>query len=198
VSARRSPGVAGWLLLALATAAAALEPAVPPDRLDTLLQQLAVRRHGHVTFSEVQYLAVLERPLESSGELLYEAPDRLEKRTLSPRPETLVLAHGVLSATRNGRTRTLELAALPQLAPLIEGLRATLAGDRAALERAFSVRLEGDTARWTLHLAPRDPAAARLVREVLISGEHSQLRTVEILETDGDRSLLTIGRELPP
>jgi hypothetical protein len=197
VSALRRCGVAWALLLVLATPAVALEP-VAPDQLDTLMQQLAVRRHGHVTFTEVQYLAVLERPLESSGELLYEAPDRLEKRTLSPRPETLVLAHGLLSATRNGRTRTLELAAHPQLAPLIEGLRATLAGDRAALERAFSVRLDGDAARWLLHLAPRDPAAARLVKEVLISGAQAQLRTVEILQPDGDRSLLTIGREVSP
>jgi hypothetical protein len=197
VSALRARAVAWVLLLVLATPAVAVEPAAP-DRLDTLMQQLAVRRHGHVIFTEVQYLALLERPLQSSGELLYEAPDRLEKRTLSPRPETLVLAHGVLSATRNGRTRTLELAARPQLAPLIEGLRATLAGDRAALERAFSVRLEGDAARWTLHLAPRDPAAARLVKEVLISGEQAELRTVEILQTDGDRSLLTIGPEVSP
>ena len=109
-----------------------------------------------------------------------------------------MLAHGVLSATRGGRTRTLELAAHPQLAPLIESLRATLAGDRASLERVFNTHLEGDSGQWRLHLAPRDPAAAHLVKEVLITGEHAKLETVEIFQTDGDRSLLTIGREVPP
>lgn len=191
-----------WALLATlaVTAAAPLAAAPSADSapLAALMRQLAARRHGHVAFTEVQYLAVLERPLESSGELLYEAPDHLEKRTLTPRPETLVLAHGVLSATRGRHTRTLALAAYPQLAPLLESLRATLAGDRAALERAFSVRLDGDLRRWTLHLAPRDPAAARLVREVLIGGEQADLKTVEILEADGDRALLTIGRDLSP
>jgi hypothetical protein len=172
--------------------------AASTDPLDELLQGLAARRHGHVTFTEVQHLAVLDRPLESSGELLYEAPDRLEKRILTPRPETLVLFHGVLSATRGHRTRVVELAAWPQVAPLIESIRATLAGDRAALERVFSVRLEGDTSRWTLRLAPRDPAAAGAVTEVLIRGEHARLETVEILEADGDRSLLTIGPEISP
>ena len=162
------------------------------------MRELAARRHGHVAFTEVQYLAMLDRPLESSGELFYEAPDRLEKRTLSPRAETLVLAHGVLSATRGQRSRTLELAAYPQLAPLLESLRATLAGDRTTLERVFSVTLDGDSSRWTLHLAPRDPAAAHVIREVVIAGEQANLRTVEILQGDGDRSLLTIGRELPP
>jgi len=184
------------LLLALAGPLAAASSA-DSDPLTALMQLLATRRHGHVTFTEVQYLAVLDHPLESSGELVYEAPDRLEKRIVKPRPETLVLSHGVLSATRGQHTRTLELAAWPQVAPLIECLRATLAGDRAALERSFSVQLEGDAARWTLRLAPRDPEAARAVSAVLISGAGADLRTVEIREADGDRSLLTIGADLP-
>lgn len=185
-----------WLAaLAAPLAAAALDAA---DPLDALMHELAARRHGHVAFTEVQHLAVLDRPLESSGELLYEAPDRLEKRILTPRAETLVLAHGVLTVTRGRRTRTLHLDAWPQLAPLLESLRATLAGDRAGLERVFRVTLEGDPRHWTLHLRPIDAAAARIVREVSISGEQAELKTVEILEGDGDRSLLSIGRELPP
>ena len=196
MSAARARGPARALLLALAGPLAAAAAAAS-DPLDALMQQLAARRHGHVAFTELQYLAVLDRPLESSGELLYEAPDRLEKRILKPRPETLVLAHGVLSATRGHHTRTMQVAAWPQIAPFIEGLRATLAGDRAALERIFSVQLEGDPARWTLRLTPRDPEAARVVNAVSITGEGTDLRTVEILEADGDRSLLTVGAQLP-
>lgn len=189
----RRAAVAG-LLAALAAAAAA----ATPDALDEVLGTLAARRQARVAYTEVQHLAVLDAPLHSSGELLYEAPDRLEKRVLTPRAETLVLAHGVLSATRGGHTRVLELAAAPQLAPLIECLRATLAGDRAALERLFSLDLAGDLAHWTLTLTPRDAAAARSVASVRITGERADLRTVEILAADGDRSFLTLGAQLPP
>ena len=195
MSAARAAPRPWALLLALALPLAAASAG--PDPLDALMHELATRRHGHVSFTEVQYLAVLDRPLESSGELWYEAPDRLEKRILKPRPETLVLAHGVLSATRGHHTRSVELAAWPQIAPLLESIRATLSGDRASLERIFSVRLEGDAARWTLRLAPRDPDAARAVSAVLITGAGADLRSVEILQADGDRSLLTIGPELP-
>ena len=190
----RGTAVAG-LLTALA---AALCPAATPDALDELMGALAARRHGHVAYTEVQHLAVLDAPLRSSGELLYEAPDRLEKRVLTPRAETLVLAHGVLSATRGGHTRVLELAAAPQLAPLIESVRATLAGDRAALERLFSLDLAGDLAHWTLTLTPRDATAARSVASVQITGARAELHTVEVLAADGDRSLLTFGAQLPP
>jgi hypothetical protein len=186
----------GALLVAIAAPLGAAPAASDP--LDALMQELAARPSGHVTFTEVQHLGVLDRPLESSGELLYQAPDRLEKRILKPRPETLVLAHGVLSATRGKHTRTMELAAWPQVAPLLESLRATLTGDRATLERIFSVALEGDAARWTLKLTPKDPEAARAVSRVIITGENAKLETVEILEADGDRSLLTIGAEVAP
>ena len=191
----RCPRFPVWALI---VAFAAPASSAAPDPLDALMHDLAARRSDHVTFTEVQHLAVLDRPLESSGELLYEAPDRLEKRILKPRPETLVLAQGILSATRGKHTRTVELAAWPQVAPLLESIRATLAGDRATLERIFSVQLQGNAARWTLRLTPRDPAAARAVTAVLITGANASLKTVEILEADGDRSLLTIGADVAP
>jgi hypothetical protein len=196
VTTPRARRVATAVLLALACAG--VTAAAAPDSLDELMRALAARRHGHVAYTEVQQLAVLDRPLRSSGELIYDAPDRLEKRILEPSPETLVLAHGVLSASRGKHTRVVELATWPQLAPLIENLRATLAGDRAALEHLFSLDLAGDLAHWTLTLKPRDPSAARSVACVRIAGEHAELRTVEILAADGDRSLLTLGAELPP
>lgn len=159
---------------------------------------LAARRHGHVPFTEVQNLAVLKAPLNSSGELLYEAPDRLEKRTLVPRAETLVLEHGVLSAQRGRHHYVVSLSDAPQVAPFVESVRATLAGDRAALERYFTTDFTGDVAHWQITLVPRDTATAKSVREVRIEGARDAIQTVAIRETDGDGSLLTIGPEISP
>jgi hypothetical protein len=183
-----------WMFCAAPPAA----PQTDTPALEQVMQLLAARRHGRLAFTEVQTLAMLDRPLESSGELLYDAPDRLEQRTLKPRPQTLTLANGVLTAARGRRTRTVELAAHPQLAPLIEGLRATLAGDRAALERVFVVKFGGDLADWTLQLTPRDPAALRIVSEVRIAGSNAALKSVQILQADGDHTLITLGPELDP
>ena len=142
-------------------------------------------------------MAMLERPLESSGELRYEAPDHLEKRTLRPRPETLSLEHGVLTARRGHHSHVLALHDYPQVVPFVESIRATLAGDRAALERYFRVQFSGDLEHWTLALVPSDPTLARTVTDIRITGERAVIRTVEIRQTDGDRSLLTLGPEMP-
>jgi hypothetical protein len=203
-----APLVAMWLVMAPgeATALQAAPAAVAPAEkaaetqpaLDELMRLLAARRHGHVRFTEVHVLAMLERPLESSGELSYDAPDWLEKRTLKPRPESLVLAGGVLSIRRGERTRTIELAQHPELAPWVESVRATLAGDRTALERYFQVDFSGSLAHWSLLLVPKDPARAGTIAQIRITGEGAALHTLETRQTDGDHSILTIGPELTP
>ena len=163
------------------------------DDLDSLMSLLAQRKHGHVSFVEEHFLAVLDRPVESSGELLYDAPDRLEKRTLKPKPESLVLEHGVITAHRGRHTYVLNLSDYPQIVPLIDSIRATLAGDRAALEHTFNVRFEGSLEHWKLLLVPSDATVARSVKEIRIEGTRDAIHSVEIRQADGDRSLLTIG-----
>jgi Outer membrane lipoprotein carrier protein LolA-like len=174
----------------------AVATAQPSADLDQLMSLLAQRQHGHVTFVEKHFLAVLDRPVESSGELLYDAPDRLEKRTLKPKPETLILEHGVITAHRGKRTYVLNLSDYPQIVPLIDSIRATLAGDRAALERIFNVSLEDPLDHWTLLLQPRDATVARTVKQIRIEGSKVDIHTVEIQQADNDRSLLTIGPEV--
>ncbi|MGH8137379.1 MAG: LolA family protein [Steroidobacteraceae bacterium] len=166
--------------------------------IDRLMSALAQRKHGHVTFVEHKYIAILDRPVESSGELLYDAPDRLEKRTDKPKPESLVLAGGVITAQRGRHRYVLDLQQYPQIVPFIESIRATLAGDRAALERVFKVAFEGSYDHWTLGLVPLDAKVAATVKQIRIEGETDQIHSVEILEADGDRSQLTIGAEVAP
>jgi hypothetical protein len=90
----------------------------------------------------------------------------------------------------------LDLKQYPQVLPFIESIRATLAGDRAALENTFRVDFSGGFQGWTLALVPVDAALTRTVKEIHIEGAQDHIHTVEIHEADGDRSLLTIGAEV--
>ena len=160
--------------------------------LDALMSLLGKRQHGHVEFVEQQFLKILDHPLESSGEMRYDAPDRLEKRTLAPRQETLVLTGGTLTVDRGKSHHVVDLQAYPQAQPFIESVRATLAGDRAALESLFILDFNGSIAKWTLTLVPKDSKVKRSVSQVRIDGAQDQLLKVEIRQSDGDRSLMTL------
>jgi hypothetical protein len=174
-----------------ATAIAAAPASSQPD-LDRLMRLLAERRHGEVTYVEKDYLSLLERPLKSSGVLIYDAPDHLEKRTLQPRAESLVLDHGELTVTRGDRTYHLDLGTYPQAAPYVDAIRATMAGDLGALERVFSVRFQGSLAHWQLGLRPLDRKIARGVRSIRIDGAEAEVESVEIDKPNGDRSVMTM------
>jgi outer membrane lipoprotein-sorting protein len=162
------------------------------DALDGVMRSLAQRRHGQVSFVEQQFLHMLKRPVESYGELIYDAPSRLEKRTIEPRPETLVVDGEVVTVQRGRRSHVLDLKAYPQIVPFIESIRATLAGDRAALERLFRLEFAGSEMRWTLVLTPLDAQLAKAVAEIRIDGSRDELSRVEIRQSDGDRSLMTL------
>jgi Outer membrane lipoprotein carrier protein LolA-like len=195
---------AGMTLRILASAAltfmgvASLCSAADSSGLDQVMQLLAMRQHGQVEFVEQHFIAILDHPVESSGVLSYDAPDRLEKRTLKPHEENLVLAGGVLTVERGRSRRVLDLHTYPQALPFVESIRATLAGDRAALERVFHLDFTGDLAHWSLALVPLDRQMLKSVAEVRIEGAQDQLLKVEIRQPDGDRSLMTLRAHAAP
>lgn len=180
-----------------AAAAAAAEPAGTGDLGDTM-RLLAQRRHGTAGFVEQQFLAMLKKPVESRGELIYDAPDRLEKRTIEPHPESLLLEGDVLTVQRGRRRHVLDLRSYPQILPFVESIRATLAGDLPALSRVFNVEFTGSLERWSLRLVPLDSALAKTVARIRIEGARDSLLSVEIRQPDGDRSLMTVRPHDPP
>ena len=58
--------------------------------IDQLMRGLAQTRSDHASFVEKKSIAMLDKPVESSGELFYTAPDHLEKRTIKPKPESMI------------------------------------------------------------------------------------------------------------
>jgi hypothetical protein len=92
----------------------------------------------------------------------------------------------------------MDLHAYPQVQPFVESIRATLAGDRKALERLFRLDFAGSLGRWTLTLVPLDPKVKHSVAQVRIDGVRDQLLKVEIRQPDGDRSLMTLRPSTMP
>ncbi|MBW8370773.1 MAG: outer membrane lipoprotein carrier protein LolA [Thiobacillus sp.] len=186
-----------WALVWLALLVSPLVQAAPLS-IAQLMAGLAKSPQGAATFTEKKFISILEQPIESSGELLFIAPARLEKRTLKPKPETMVLDGDTLTLERGRRKHVLQLKDYPEVAGMIESIRATLAGDRKALERVYHLALDGSQERWTLVLTPLDPKVGAVIARIRMEGAKDVVRSVEILQADGDRSLMTIEKQAPP
>ena len=180
------------MLLAGAMLALATPSGAATFGVDQLMSTLAQRKSGRVLFTETKYMAIVDKPVQSTGELLFTAPDHLEKRTLSPKAENMVLDGDMLTVERDGKRYTMPLQNYPELAAFIESIRGTLAGNRQTLERYYKLGLEGRASRWTLTLTPADSRMAAVVSQVRIDGSQDALDRVEIRQADGDRSVMKI------
>lgn len=177
---------------ALPAPTARAESAAPPFDLALLMAHFRTVKSGSARFTERRYLHVLNTPLDDSGVLIYEAPDKLQKQTLQPNQQNMVVERDTVTITGEGKTQTLSLVDYPQLSAFIEGIRATLAGDAATLQRIYTTQLSGNMGAWTLTLVPRDAAMQAIVTSITISGSDASIREVKTAEHDGDHTDMTI------
>ena len=87
---------------------------------------------------------------------------------------------------------TIHLANRPEAQAFVESIRSTLAGNRKALEQDYTLALEGESQRWVLTLVPRDETILALLKRITVSGSRNQVRHIEYLQADGDRSEISI------
>jgi hypothetical protein len=191
----RAAGTLAALLLLTGASAHAQESWGLPD----LMRELSAVPHAQARFVERRYLQILKQPLELSGTLSYAAPGRLVKQTLTPKPERMTVEADrlVIEDLAKGRTRTLSLQDYPVLWAFIESFRATLQGDLAALERFYRPQLDGTRAHWKLSLQPRERRMMAVVSAIRISGSAERIAQIEIEETRGDRSVMTVIEDQP-
>jgi Outer membrane lipoprotein carrier protein LolA-like len=189
------------LCLVSTTAQAEAGSSVPSVEwgLPQLMQSLAQVQSSQGKFVERKYLAVLNKPLVFSGTISFQAPDHLEKHTLLPKVEDLVLDHGVLTIDSKARNirRTLVLQEYPAVWAFVESIRSTLAGDLPTLQRFYRIKLEGNGEKWRMQLLPRERRTREMVREIAISGNDNHVNRIEMRESNGDRSILTVVETTP-
>lgn len=188
----RATASAAFFVMALTSIAQAAGSSQPAWTLDRLMSTLAQHKSGHASFTETKYLSIAAQPVESSGELVFVAPDHLEKITQSPKPEHLVVDGDMLTVQRENHKYTLALARYPELGAFIESIRATLAGNRFALENAYTVSIAGQGDNWTLTLVPIDSRMLKKVSQITLAGTGATLARVEIRQADGDHSLMRL------
>ena len=176
------------LLLAVALCASSAWAFDLPD----LMGLLAKQKSGEARFTEQRFVRGLEGPLNASGTLSFTAPDKLSRRTLTPRPESMVVDGNNMVLSRGERTRTMTLDSVPELQGLVEAMRGTLSGDTAALSRYFKSTVGGSADGWTLDLQPLDNRLAAQVRSVRMSGRGSEVLGLDMEFVGGDRSVMTI------
>jgi hypothetical protein len=165
---------------------------MPSLSLDQVMARLAAAPARQARFVEDKTFPNLTAPLRSEGSLAFRKPDHLEKITTAPTSEKLTVDGERLVIDQPSQPpRVLELDSQPAIRALVDTIRGALSGDLAELRRVYDVTGSGTASDWTIVLRPRDPALARLVATVTLSGG-DDLRRIATVSPKGDTDTLTI------
>lgn len=185
----------GWGVAGLPVKADEVPQAQAGWTLEQLMLGLSKIKSATTDFGEDQYIGLLTKPLHSSGVLVYVAPSRLEKDSLAPSRQSVIIDGDKLTMRQsNGQTRTVMLQDHPEIGAFVESLRSTLSGDLGSLRRFYDVAFMGSADYWQLTLEPNDQRVRKLVKTIRIDGSNFSLNSVEILHADGDRSVMTMTK----
>jgi hypothetical protein len=185
-----------WSLVAVALAALAQSAHAQGASLtlEELLARMASMRGVVAEFHERKQLALLDRPLESTGTIYFAPPSRFTRVTRTPAVTRLALDGGRMRFEDATGTNAVDLAANPVARQFAENMVALWSGDRARLEKLYRLEFAAEGARWRLALVPRGAALARFVERLVLQGDGAEMRELELVEADGDRTLTTFTR----
>ena len=159
---------------------------------NALMLLLGSHTPGKATFVETKTLAMLKKPVVSEGELRYEPPGKLTMVTKTPKAESMVVDGDTLTRQFDGKTGRIKLDEYPEVAGMIEGIRGSLGGNRLLLEQHYHLDVSGNSGTWRMRLTPKDSRVRGFIKHIDIAGQSHNIRTIDILQADGDSSRMAI------
>ena len=156
---------------------AALDPVFAHFKLDRLA----------CTFQEDKRIALLARPLHTTGAIYYARDRGIVRDTKTPRPERVVVTRTALRIRKGDHVEDIPLDKSKDLKAFALIFPTILRGDRGELERAFDLGLHGsEAAWWALVFTPRAESMRALLRRVVVFGKKDRLVALQIVEASGD------------
>jgi outer membrane lipoprotein-sorting protein len=162
-------------------------PASAQVTLEGTMRALAAVRSSSATFEEEKSIPELSMPLPSTGTLSWTAPDRLEKHTTYPIDESLRVEGDRLVMERPAQQmrRELSLDESPEIRPMVEAIRSTLAGDLPTLRKYYDVSFEPAGDGWHMVYVPISIRIRAALQRIDLYGSGGVVRQVETRGNDG-------------
>lgn len=147
-------------------------------------------------FEQAQRVAVLSRPLVSTGRFVFKRGAGIFWEVREPLASSLVLgADGrVLAGGDTGNDSVAGARALGFVARLLNGV---LGGDLAVLEDSFRVEGRVEADHWSLQLTPRQGPLRRVIGSIELQGG-SVVEQVRLLDANGDSSVVDFKQVVFP
>lgn len=169
------------------------------------MQQFSGIVHAKLVFRETRNSAFIVTDLVTTGSIEYRQPDYIEKNTISPIVEKIVINGDYVSIEKAARHKAGEgvtqvqkysIQSHPVLATSVASLRAMLGGNLARIRKDFEIELEGSGADWRLNLIPSNPEILKHFDRITLHGRDARIQKVVSVQANGDQSMLDLTYQL--
>ncbi len=157
-----------------------------------LFVRLAPGRSRVSFFQELRYFPFRKTPVVLTGEIRIVASHGLSLHYLTPESRILIIDdRGLLMRDDQGHERAAPADSRAQAAT--SALVDVLHFDLPQLEKKFELHGRREAETWTLALVPRDPALVGNLSSLVISGEKTRLRKIELIVSASQHIEILIG-----
>ena len=165
------------------------------------MHQFSRTVHAKLVFRETRNSAFIVTDLVTEGNIEYRRPDYIEKNTVSPIVEKIVIDGDSMSIekvvhSRKGddkvQIQKYSVQSHPVLATAVASLRAMLGGDVVRIRKDFEIKLDGSRADWQLNLTPTNPEILKYFDQIALYGSDARIQKVVSIQTNGDQSMLEL------
>ena len=170
-----------------------------------LLHQLSEVNFAKISFVETKHYMFLTTDLVIEGNIEYRSPDYLEKNTLSPIAEKIVIdgdSMVVEKITEGGKNNTIlrknrySIRSHPALKATVGSILPMLAGNYEVLNENYEMVIDGLREGWTLELVPKSTEFLDHIGKIILSGKDAYILEYVIIQADGDESVMKLSYEI--
>lgn len=145
-------------------------------------------------FTQQKFLKALTRPLVSSGTVIFSVDKGVLWQVTEPFPaRVLVTSDALIRWDENGNPTRSGFGRSPHFRALSDVFQAVFGSATVRLADTFNVDVAATPTDWRLGLVPRDPAFAKRIARVDVSGARF-VRELQLEEGRGDRTLITFPK----
>jgi outer membrane lipoprotein-sorting protein len=138
-------------------------------------------------FSEAKHVALLAKPLTSTGTIYFDRDKGISRTTATPKIQQVLVTKTSLRIKTGDKVEEIPLDKSKDLKAFALVFPTLLRGERAELEKSFSISLQGkDGDWWALTFTPKADSLKKIVTSVVVIGNKAQPQALKIVEASGD------------
>jgi len=151
------------------------------------LQQLVEIKTLSADFVQYKHLSFMKKPVESSGKLYLQHPDKLSWAYTAPFQYKMVFRDGKIFIDDQGKKQTIDIGNSQQFEKISQLVTSSMRGGQYD-EKEFAVAYFKDGGADMLRLTPKLAGAKRYIKEIvlLFSPEDKQIAEVKLVEPSND------------